>query len=97
MKISLNQQVYTEDWNILTSYNKVTVAIPYKAKILNCLHEFSITIMRAVPLFLLSLSLSRGYVFNMAHNLWSAVSLTITLKATIMIRINLGSPLPCTC
>jgi hypothetical protein len=55
MKISLHQQLYIEDLNVLTFYNKAIVAIPYKVKILNCLHEFSITLMCTIPLFLLPL------------------------------------------
>jgi hypothetical protein len=94
MKISLNQQFYTEDWNILTFYNKATVAIPCKVKMLNCLHEFS---HHAHVCNTVIFAHSLDYVFNMPHNPWSAVSLTITLKATVMIRINLGSPLPGTC
>jgi hypothetical protein len=94
MSISLNQQFYRENWNVLTFYNKAAVAISYRTKTVNCLNEFSITLMCAVTLFLLPLLIM---FVNIAYNPRSAVSITITLKANIIIRISLGSLLHCTC
>lgn len=92
MKIVLNkQQLCIEDWNVVTFYNKATVATSWKIKMLNCLHEYSITLMCIILLFLLCPLIT----FNMPHNPWSAVTLTITLKAIIMTQINFASHLNC--